>query len=81
MKRSEAIEYIGQLLAREGVDKTWNLTFDEFAKEILDTVENFGMTPPNKYVKHENWVDRMRIWGGEALFPLKCQTWDNEEDQ
>ena len=45
MKRSDVIEIILQLMAREGL-QPWNTSDYEFAKELLYTIENLGMLPP-----------------------------------
>lgn len=45
MKRSEMVEIIEQLMAREGL-QPWNMSDHEFAKELLSTIESLGMLPP-----------------------------------
>jgi hypothetical protein len=72
MKKSEVVEYIVQLLAREGINQTFNLTQEEMAQEIISTLEGAGMKPPHHpdrygsaWCNATNWDDEVYEWESE----------------
>lgn len=76
MKRSEMLEYMEQLCAREGI-KPWNVTVEQFCDEMLAMVEEVGMRPPyRKRTEHERKIFGTR----EDNFDLSFgkQDWDKE---
>lgn len=47
---------------------------------LLYAAERRGMTPPNKFVRPENWANRNKIWKNDSSFPVECFQWEEEEE-
>ena len=83
MRRKEMIEIIKSIIVIDGNTFCDDGRDNVLAHKILDTIEDFGMSPPRTIIRKEGWKDIYdeddnipvgKVWEGN----LKVRGWERE---